>query len=143
MPWLQNVGTVPDHVADGDFLGCPGRIPGFTNTIFPTESLPNLSLVANFGLVFYLFLVGLELDLGLITARAKPAVLVSLAGISLPFAIGSGISFFMYSRLVPNPEEVPFGSFLLFICVAMSITAFPVLARIMSEVRLYGTPVGE
>lgn len=119
-----------------------GLIPGFSSTLFSTTSLIPLQAIANLGLIFYLFLVGLELDLALIRTKAREAVFVSLAGIIFPFALGAGVSYYVYISFMAD-SDVSFGSFLLFMGVAMSITAFPVLARILSEFKLFTTPVGE
>lgn len=65
-----------------------GRIPGFKDAIFPAASMPNLSLVANLGLVIFLFQVGLEVDMRLLFANWKVAVSVGAAGMMLPFGLG-------------------------------------------------------
>jgi Kef-type K+ transport system membrane component KefB len=119
-----------------------GYIPGFTNALFPTSSIPYLNLVSNYGLILFLFIVGLELEIHLLKSKARPAIMISIAGILLPFALGSAVSYFIYTALLPA-GTVNFGTFLLFLGIAMSITAFPVLARILSELKLYGTTVGE
>lgn len=118
-----------------------GMIPGFTETIFPRPSLPFLSLVANVGLVFYLFLVGLELDPLAFFRDLRRSLVISAAGMVVPFCLGAAVSFGMYEKLMSEPK-VPFTSFLLFTGCAMSITAFPVLARILAEFKLLTTPVG-
>uniref|UniRef100_A0A914Q044 Cation/H+ exchanger domain-containing protein n=1 Tax=Panagrolaimus davidi TaxID=227884 RepID=A0A914Q044_9BILA len=121
-----------------------GQIPGFTQTIFPKHSLGNLSLVASFGLVLYMFLMGLELDTGILLKGVKRVSIISLAGIILPGLLGSAVSYGMYEYLMePERQQLtPFPSFLLFTFVAMAITAFPVLARILTEKKLLGTTVG-
>ncbi|KAL7751075.1 K(+)/H(+) antiporter [Sorochytrium milnesiophthora] len=118
-----------------------GQIPGFMNVVFPASSLPIMKMVAEFGLVLYLFLVGLELDPKMLTANMKRSLAISLAGMILPFGAGIAVSFVLYEKLMPN-TTVPFSSFLLFLGVAMSITAFPVLARILTETRLLKTDLG-
>ncbi|PKY07094.1 hypothetical protein P168DRAFT_231317 [Aspergillus campestris IBT 28561] len=121
-----------------------GRIPGFTEAIFPTESLPNLNLVANLGLVLFLFLVGLETDLRFLVSNWRVAVSVSAAGMVLPFGLGCAISYGLYNSFRNEPDTVPinFGTYLLFIGIAMAITAFPVLCRILTELKLLSTNVG-
>lgn len=121
-----------------------GRIPGFTDAIFPAASIPNLSLVANLGLVLFLFLVGLETDLRFLISNWRVALSVSAAGMILPFGLGSAISYGLYHRFrnEPNLEFINFGTYLLFIGIAMAITAFPVLCRILTELKLLGTNVG-
>ncbi|KAF9090424.1 K(+)/H(+) antiporter [Mortierella sp. AD031] len=118
-----------------------GRIPGFASTIFKAESLPFLNLVSNIGLVFFLFLVGLELDPALVVKRAKFALGISFAGMVLPLGVGAAVSYVLYEEM-PTKDRVGFGQFLLFCGVAMAITAFPVLARILAEQKLLTTKVG-
>ncbi|ORZ14883.1 Sodium/hydrogen exchanger family-domain-containing protein [Lobosporangium transversale] len=117
------------------------RIPGFTETIFNPASLSYLNLVSNIGLVLFLFLVGLELDPAQVVKRAKFALGISFAGMALPFGVGAAVSYVLYEELGPD-TTVGFGQFLLFCGVAMSITAFPVLARILAEQKLLTTKVG-
>lgn len=134
------------EVIGGIILGpsVMGRIPGFTNAIFPSDSIPNLNVVANLGLVLFLFLVGLETDLRFLASNWRVALGVSAAGMILPFALGSAISYGLYNQFHNDPSTVPikFGTYLLFIGIAMAITAFPVLCRILTELKLLGTRVG-
>ncbi len=134
------------EVIGGIILGpsIMGRIPGFTDAIFPTESIPNLSLVANLGLVLFLFIVGLEVDLRYFVSNWKLAVSVGVAGMALPFGLGCAISWGLYHEFRDEQglEPVAFGTFMLFIGIAMAITAFPVLCRILTELKLLSTPVG-
>jgi Kef-type K+ transport system membrane component KefB len=118
-----------------------GHIPGFTNAVFPAASIPNLTLVANLGLVLFLFLVGLEVDVRFVASNARVAVAVGLGGMALPFGLGCGIAWGLY-REFPATTPIAFGTFMLFVGVAMAITAFPVLCRILTELKLLGTPVG-
>ncbi|PWY71799.1 hypothetical protein BO94DRAFT_560251 [Aspergillus sclerotioniger CBS 115572] len=121
-----------------------GRIPGFTEAIFPTASIPNLNLVANLGLVLFLFLVGLETNLRFLVSNWRVAVSVSAAGMVLPFGLGCAIAYGLYNTFQNEPDtvDVNFGTYLLFIGIAMAITAFPVLCRILTELKLLGTNVG-
>ncbi|KAE8155263.1 Sodium/hydrogen exchanger family-domain-containing protein [Aspergillus avenaceus] len=134
------------EVIGGVILGpsVMGRVPGFTEAIFPKESIPNLNLVANLGLVLFLFLVGLETDLRFLFSNWRVAVSVSAAGMVLPFGLGCGISYGLYNafRNEPGTVAINFGTYLLFIGIAMAITAFPVLCRILTELKLLGTNVG-
>ncbi|KAK0267060.1 hypothetical protein LTR35_016638, partial [Friedmanniomyces endolithicus] len=134
------------EVLGGILLGpsVMGRIPGFTNAIFPTPAMPGLSLVANLGLIMFLFLVGLEVDLRYFVSNWKVAVSVGAAGMALPFGLGCAIARGLYNDFQDEPGTVPieFGTYMLFIAVAMSITAFPVLCRILTELKLLSTPVG-
>lgn len=118
-----------------------GRIPGFTESIFPQQSLSYLNLVATIGLVLFLFLVGLEVDFSVFKKNATASVSISVVGLLIPFGLGAAVATGLYDRFV-DPEQVEFSHFLLFIAVAMSITAFPVLARILTELKLLQTDVG-
>ncbi|KAG9064564.1 K(+)/H(+) antiporter [Linnemannia hyalina] len=130
-----------------------GQIPGFNDIIFPPQSIPFLTLVSNLGLVLFLFLVGLELDPTLILKRAKHALGISIAGLLVPFVFSCGVAVLLYKEFEKGPMEggasegapatpPPFGQFLLTCGVAMSLTAFPVLARILAEMQLMSTTVG-
>jgi Kef-type K+ transport system membrane component KefB len=117
------------------------RIPGFKDAIFPTSSIPVLNNVANLGLVLFLFLIALELDIRLFTSNWRVALSVGLAGMILPFGLGIAIAYGIYHQF-PSPNTLNFGVFALFVGTALAITAFPVLCRILSELRLLGTSVG-
>lgn len=134
------------EVIGGILLGpsVMGRIPGFTDTIFPKAAMPNLSLVANLGLVLFLFLVGLEVDLRFLTSNWRSAMSVAFLGMALPFGLGCAVATGLYHQFSGEEGQVPvaFGTYLLFIGVAMAITAFPVLCRILTELKLLSTNVG-
>jgi Kef-type K+ transport system membrane component KefB len=97
-----------------------GRIPNYMNTVFPTASLPYLNLIATIGLVFFLFQVGLEVDIKLIKRDVRKSLTVGIMGMALPFAMGVAVSYGLYR--LQNDPTIPFGSYLLFLGVAMSIT---------------------
>ncbi|KAF2176990.1 hypothetical protein K469DRAFT_721081 [Zopfia rhizophila CBS 207.26] len=134
------------EVIGGILLGpsVMGRIPGFSQAIFPAAAMSNLNLVANIGLTLFLFLVGLEVDLRFLIDNWKVALSVGLTGMILPFGLGCAIAVGLYNQFKnePNTVEIDFGVFMLFIGVAMAITAFPVLCRILTELKLLMTPVG-
>ncbi|KAI9680855.1 MAG: K(+)/H(+) antiporter [Caeruleum heppii] len=134
------------EVIGGILLGptAIGRIPGFSKAIFPTDSMPVLRMAANLGLILFLFLVGLEVDLRLFFKNWRVALSVGAAGMLLPFGLGCAIAWGLYNEFKNEPNLVPieFGVFMLFVGVAMSITAFPVLCRILTELKLLGTDVG-
>ncbi len=114
--------------------------PEFSSALFPEKSLDNLSLLSQVGLVLFMFMVGMELDLKVLKNKVKDAVVVSNAGILIPFTLGIGLAYFIYQHFAP--EGVPFLSFGLFLGMAMSITAFPVLARIVQERGIHRTRLG-
>ncbi|EJC98912.1 uncharacterized protein FOMMEDRAFT_94794 [Fomitiporia mediterranea MF3/22] len=134
---------VISEVLGGILLGPTafGRIPGFTQHIFPAESIPYLSLVANIGLVLFLFLVGLEIETAVIKKNARYSVPIALAGMVLPFGLGAALALPIYQQYI-NEDEVSYTHFMLFAGVAFSITAFPVLCRILTELKLMDTTVG-
>ena len=105
--------------------------PAFFNFIFPTHSLDNLNTISNIGLILFMFMVGMELDMKVLREKINESIAISQAGIIFPFVLGMGLAYFLYGRFVPS--SVPFLSFALFVGVSMSITAFPVLARIVQE----------
>ncbi len=101
-----------------------GRAPGFTNAIFPAASIPTLTMAANVGLILFLFLVGLEVDLRLLVSNWRIALSVGAAGMALPFGLGCAIAYGLYHQFRTDPGLVPinFGTYMLFIGVAMAIT---------------------
>lgn len=114
--------------------------PEFSAFIFPKESLPNLQFLSQIGLILFMYIVGMELDLSVLRKKAHDAVVISHASIIIPFALGVGLSYFIYKEFAP--DGIQFSSFALFIAIAMSITAFPVLARIVQERNLHKTKIG-
>lgn len=130
------------EVIGGVLLGpsVMGRIPNFTRRIFPAQSIPLLTLTANIGLVFFLFLIGLEIDTRIIKRNAKAALAISAAGLILPFGLGAALAVPIYHEFIN--KSVNYGFFILFVAVAIGITAFPVLCRILTELQLLDTTVG-
>jgi Kef-type K+ transport system membrane component KefB len=144
--WVFSFIKQPKVIAEvigGIILGptVMGRVPNFTQTIFPKPSLPYLNLIATIGLILFLFLVGLEVDPGIMRRYGKNAILVSAAGMILPFGLGTAVAVPVYHNFV-DQSKTTFGHFLLFVGVAMSITAFPVLCRILTSCKLLDTKVG-
>ncbi|KAL6277876.1 hypothetical protein ACE6H2_021477 [Prunus campanulata] len=133
------------EIAGGILLGPSafGRNKQYLHKIFPSWSTPILETVASIGLLFFLFLVGIELDLSSIRRRnGRSAVGIALAGISVPFICGIGVAFLL-RKTIDGADKAGFTQFLVFMGVSLSITAFPVLARILAELKLLTTRVGE
>lgn len=114
------------EVITGILLGpsVMGRIPGFTSHIFPPASMPAFSLAANLGLVLFLFLVGLEVDIRFLVSNWRIALSVGALGMALPFGLGAGIAYGLYHEFRDDSGLAPisFGVYMLFIGVAMAIT---------------------
>ncbi len=108
--------------------------------IFPTFSMATLQLMSQIGVILFMFIVGIELDLGHLHEKGAAAVLVSHASIIVPFFLGTTLSLYIFPILAP--PGIPFSAFALFMGVAMSITAFPVLARVVNERGLAQSPLG-
>jgi Kef-type K+ transport system membrane component KefB len=108
--------------------------------LFPPESLETLRLLSQIGVVIFMFLVGMELNIQHLRDKGTSAVMISHASIIVPFLLGAGLSVFLYRDLASPGTS--FHAFALFIGVAMSITAFPVLARILEDRKLSQTHLG-
>ncbi len=114
--------------------------PGALGFLFPAAAMGSLQLFSQFGVILFMFIVGLELDLDHLRSKAQAAVMVSHASIVIPFFLGTALSLLMYRSFAP--AGVSFASFALFMGIAMSITAFPVLARILEERRMSKSYLG-
>ena len=114
--------------------------PDMKEALFPLASLGNLQLLSQIGLILFMFVIGMELDLKVLKNKANEAVVISHASIVIPFALGIGLSYYIYHQFAPAGVE--FLSFSLFMGIAMSITAFPVLARIVQERGIHKTRLG-
>lgn len=115
-------------------------LPSFSAFLFPAESLKTLQFLSQIGLAFFMFIVGMELDISKIRNKAHDAVMISHASIIVPFFLGVWLAYYLFTDFAP--AGVSFLAFALFMGIAMSITAFPVLARIVQERKLTGTPLG-
>src|SRR3984885_7227263 len=118
-----------------------GRLtPGAEGYLFPATVGPFLNIIAQVGVILYMFLVGLELDPALLRKRGHATVAISHASIVAPFLLGALIALYLYPKL--STSDVPFTCFSLFLGVSMSVTAFPVLARILTDRRIHKTRMG-
>lgn len=135
--------TVIGEIIAGIILG-PSLLglffPDFSAFLFPPESLANLGFLSQVGLILFMFVIGLELDWKVVKDQAHDAVVISHASIVIPYFMGMGLAYFLYERFAP--EHISFLSFALFMGIAMSITAFPVLARVIQERNLTKTSLG-
>ncbi len=100
----------------------------------------SMKTIAQLGVVLYMFIIGLELNTRKVGRHARAAIAISHASIMLPFVSGAAMSIWLYPVLSTN--DVPFTSFALFLGIAMSITAFPILARILTDQNLEKTDAG-
>ncbi|MGH9278989.1 MAG: cation:proton antiporter [Acidimicrobiales bacterium] len=122
----------------------PGDLP---LRVFPLEVRPFLTILAQVGLIIFMFIVGLELDTKLIRGKERVAAVVSVSSVALPFGLGMLLALYLHAShdevlTAGGPTAVDFLPFALFIGASMSVTAFPVLARILTERGMYRTQVG-
>ncbi|HEX3622161.1 MAG TPA: cation:proton antiporter [Acidimicrobiales bacterium] len=126
------------EVVAGIALG-PSLLGHLSNGLFPAPTRPLIGVLASFGLVVFMFLVGLELDLTILDGRHRQtSMIVAVWGTVLPFALGVLLALALH----PTHHATDLGPFALFLGASMSITAFPVLARILQERGLYDKPLG-
>ncbi|HUQ79522.1 MAG TPA: cation:proton antiporter [Gemmatimonadaceae bacterium] len=135
----QVVGEMVAGIALGPSL-FGAQAPALSAALFPPSSLGFLNALSQIGLLVFMFLIGLELDPKVIRERGRAAVVISHASIVAPFLLGAMLAIVLYPTLAG--ERVTFTGFALFMGAAMSVTAFPVLARILTERDLVRTPVG-
>ncbi|MBC8034531.1 MAG: cation:proton antiporter [Chitinophagaceae bacterium] len=135
--------TVIGEIVAGIVLG-PSVVgiflPEVSHFLFPAPSLPNLQFLSQVGLILFMFVIGMELDLDVMKKQAHGAIVISHASIIIPYTMGMVLAYFLYTRFAP--ANISFISFALFMGIAMSITAFPVLARIIQERGLTKSPLG-
>jgi len=135
--------TVIGEILAGVFLG-PSIFgwlsPELFAVIFPHNSFLSLQFLSQIGLVFFMFVIGMELDLSKIKSKAHDAIIISQVSIIFPFFLGTCVSYYTFQELAS--KNISFLSFALFMGISMSITAFPVLARIIKERGLTKTPLG-
>ncbi|MDR0699742.1 MAG: cation:proton antiporter [Tannerella sp.] len=135
--------TVIGEIMAGIILG-PSVLgflfPQVSSFIFPEESLFNIKILSQFGLILFMYTIGMELDLSVVRKRFQDTILISHASTIVPFFLGMVVAYFIYDKYAH--VETPFLSFALFIGIALSITAFPVLARIIQERGMTKTHLG-
>jgi Kef-type K+ transport system membrane component KefB len=140
--WLRQppvIGEVMAGIALGpSLLGAVS--PAASNYILPDDVAPYLAVVAQLGVILYMFTVGLELDVSILRRRGHTVVAISHASIVAPFALGAMLALALYSSMAP--QGVRFTPFALFLAASMSVTAFPVLARILTDRGLSATELG-
>jgi K+:H+ antiporter len=107
--------------------------------LFPADAMEVLKAIGQLGLALFMFQVGWELDLGVVRRRERAALFISLASVVVPFGLGLALAAYLHPRYA---DDVPFWPFALFIGAALSLTAFPVLARLLAQLRLSRTPTG-
>ncbi len=135
--------SVMGEITAGLFLGpsfLGALIPDYLPLLFPEQSLAYLKNLSQIGILVFMFLTGMEIDKGHLKKNAPSALVISHAGILFPFFLGTCLSYFIYTNYAP--PGIAFAPFCLFMGIAMSITAFPVLAKILEEKKLLGTPLG-
>ena len=116
--------------------------PGVAHTLIAPEIMPAFAFVAQLGVIFYMFAVGLDLDLDLLRNKGKGSPLISHASIALPLILGAALAIPLFSMYGTGTAKVPFFVFALFVGVSLAITALPVLARILDDTGLTRTPLG-
>lgn len=135
--------TVIGEIVAGIVLGpsvLGNLLPDVSAFLFPPESLWNITILSQFGLILFMFAIGMELDISEVRKKLKETILISHTSTIVPFFCGMLTAYFVYESYAN--KETPFISFALFIGIAMSITAFPVLARIIQEKGLTKTHLG-
>lgn len=128
------------EVVAGILLGPSLLGKELSEQILPQSVAPYLQIIAQLGVILYMFLVGLELNSGHLKSRAHSTVAISHASIVVPFLLGAGLAIYLYPTLSTN--DVPFTAFALFLGASMSVTAFPVLARILTDRKMNKSPLG-
>ncbi|NDV67446.1 cation:proton antiporter [Dysgonomonas sp. 25] len=144
--WIcQKIGqpTVVGEILAGVLLG-PSLLghyfPEIYDYVFPASSLGNINFLSQIGLILFMFIVGLELDIRTIKSKANDAIIISHSSIAVTFTFGVLLAYLLYDGF--TYENTPFLPFALFMGIALSIAAFPVMARIIHERGINKTPLG-
>ena len=140
--WLHQPQVMGEVVAGlllgPSFLGW--LAPQLSSQLLPTDIAPFLAVIAQVGVILFMFLVGLELDTNLLRQRTRATIAISHTSIVVPFLLGAGLALWLYPRFAGG--NISFTTFALFIGVAVSVTAFPVLARILTDTRMQSSRMG-
>jgi Kef-type K+ transport system membrane component KefB len=146
MSWIFRLTGQPPVIGEvvaGILLG-PSLLgwvaPDVAAYLLPADVAPFLGMLAQLGVIVYMFLVGLELNGDMLRGQIRTTLTTSHASIAVPFVLGSAFALYLYPRF--SSSDVPFTHFALFLGIAMSITAFPVLARILADQRMTQTKLG-
>ncbi len=130
------------EIAAGILLG-PSALgliwPSDWPVLFPNETQTSLQLLGKLGLIFLLFQVGMEFDYGHLRTRSRTIAAVSILGIAAPFLCGLGIAPWLHEKFAPDTPRLGFE---LFFCIALSISALPIMGRILLEMKLERTAIG-
>lgn len=135
--------TVIGEIVAGIVLGpsvLGHLLPSLSAFLFPFDSLQNINMLSQFGLILFMFAIGMELNITEVRQKLKETILISHTSTIFPFFLGMVTAYFLYNKYAY--ESTPFLSFALFVSIALSITAFPVLARIIQEKGLTKTHLG-
>jgi Kef-type K+ transport system membrane component KefB len=116
------------------------HFPAMSHFLFPEESFQNLQMLSQIGLIFFMFIIGMELDVKVLKNKAHAAVVISHASIIIPYFLGVCLAYYLFESFAS--PQISFTAFALFMGIAMSITAFPVLARIIQERGMTKTNLG-
>lgn len=135
--------SVMGEMTAGILLGpsCLGLFaPAAFHWLFPAASLTYLHILSQLGLLLFMFVIGMELDIDMLRARLGESLIISHSSIAFPYLIGVGFAYFTFEKFAA--PHATFTTYALFMGIAMSITAFPVLARILKERQMTATPLG-
>ena len=135
--------TVIGEIVAGIVLGpsvLGHLLPSVSAFLFPLDSLQNINMLSQFGLILFMFAIGMELNITEVRQKLKETILISHTSTIFPFFLGMVTAYFLYNKYAYG--STPFLSFALFVSIALSITAFPVLARIIQEKGLTKTHLG-
>ena len=135
--------TVIGEIVAGIVLGpsvLGHLLPSVSAFLFPLDSLQNINMLSQFGLILFMFAIGMELNITEVRQKLKETILISHTSTIFPIFLGMVTAYFLYNKYAY--ESTPFLSFALFVSIALSITAFPVLARIIQEKGLTKTHLG-